>query len=206
MVATGMSNERGGAGSVLLVNNLVEGHVDCNELFTLFGVYGDVTKVKILFNKRSSAMVEFDNAEHAQHALRQLNHINFKGQEMIIATSKYPSISTPREDEELTCTYVGSNLHRFRSNAGGPSKHARNIHPPSAVLHVSNLYDGADESQLLTLFGSDVAVQFFVQNRKMALVKMASVDAAVDALVKHHNRELGGRHLRIAFSSKEVGN
>jgi len=200
----GMGLATGGPGSVLLVNNLLEGQVDCNELFTLFGVYGNVIRVKILYNKRSSAMVEFDNAEHAQNALNMLNHVNFKGQEMIIATSKYQSISIPRDEEELTCTYIGSPLHRFRSNAAGPSKHARNIHPPARVLHVSNLHDGADDSQLEQVFGSDVQVQFFEQNRKMALVKMATVDAAVDALVQNHNRELGGRHLRISFSPKDL--
>merc|ERR1719412_2508578 len=39
-----------GAGCVLLVSNMSETETECDHLFILFGVYGDVQRVKILFN------------------------------------------------------------------------------------------------------------------------------------------------------------
>ena len=41
-------------GSVLIVSNLNEELIKCDHLFTLFGVYGDVMRVKILFKKKST--------------------------------------------------------------------------------------------------------------------------------------------------------
>lgn len=40
-------------GCVVLVSNLPDVRVSCDVLFTLFGVYGDVQRVKILYNKVS---------------------------------------------------------------------------------------------------------------------------------------------------------
>ena len=37
---------------VLLVSNLDPDRITCYDLFILFGVYGDVTRVKILYNKK----------------------------------------------------------------------------------------------------------------------------------------------------------
>ncbi len=47
------------SGSVILVNNLPDTKISPDVLFTLFGVYGDVMRVKILFNKRDSAMIQY---------------------------------------------------------------------------------------------------------------------------------------------------
>ena len=56
-----------GHGAVLLVNHLDE-RVKPQELFNLFGTCGDVMKVKILFNKRDSALLEFRNPAQAKAA------------------------------------------------------------------------------------------------------------------------------------------
>ena len=34
----------------------------------------------------------------------------------------------------------------------------------------------------------------------MALVKFNDVETAVEALIKHHNKDIEGRHLKISFS------
>lgn len=45
-------------GCVLLVSNLEESCITPDKLFTLFGVYGDVTRVKILYNKKDTAFIQ----------------------------------------------------------------------------------------------------------------------------------------------------
>lgn len=52
-------------GKVLLVSNLNEDKINCDHLFVLFGVYGDVQRVKILFNKKDSALVQMNDTEQA---------------------------------------------------------------------------------------------------------------------------------------------
>ena len=51
LAAVGGANISGGC--VLLVSNLDDSNTECDHLFILFGVYGDVHRVKILFNKNS---------------------------------------------------------------------------------------------------------------------------------------------------------
>jgi polypyrimidine tract-binding protein 2 len=55
----------GGTGSVLLVSNLDENLTECDHLFILFGVYGDVQRVKILFNKKDTALVQMSEPQQA---------------------------------------------------------------------------------------------------------------------------------------------
>jgi hnRNP-L/PTB/hephaestus splicing factor len=52
-------------GPVILVSNLNEDMTTPESLFTLFGVYGDVHRVKILFNKKDSALIQFATPQQA---------------------------------------------------------------------------------------------------------------------------------------------
>jgi len=54
-----------GAGCVLLVSNLSEDQTECDHLFILFGVYGDVQRVKILFNKKDTALIQMSEPQQA---------------------------------------------------------------------------------------------------------------------------------------------
>lgn len=186
---------------VLLVNNLPE-QLTADNLFMLFGHYGDVVRVKILFNKRSSCLIEFVNGEHASTALVNLNQFSMSGQELAINTSKHGGVAPPREgdSELLTKDYTDSPIHRFRKQGS-----RKNINAPAQVLHVSNLHDEASVQELTQLFSSvgSPEVQFFSTNRKMAYVKMESPEQAATALMHFHNQQLQGRYLRISFSGKD---
>jgi len=193
-------------GSVLLVNNLTPGSIDCDKLFTLFGVYGDVLRVKILFTKRDTALIQFATPQQAQTAQIHLNRLYLHTKEINVNTSKHTEVALPREGDEsasLTKDYTGSPIHRFRHRG---TRSTKNINPPSQVLHISNLYDGCTEEELRKLFVSETSnavVQFFPQNRKMAYVKLDSVHEAVLALIRNHNIKLGDKYMRVSFSAKD---
>ena len=51
-----------GTGAVLFVSGLDQERATAGALFTLFGLYGDVQMVKILYKKRDSALVQFADA------------------------------------------------------------------------------------------------------------------------------------------------
>jgi hypothetical protein len=53
-----------------------------DELFTLFGVYGDVVKVKILYNKKDSALVQFANPQAASSACQHLTNTPWRGRHL----------------------------------------------------------------------------------------------------------------------------
>uniref|UniRef100_A0A8C2LHI6 RRM domain-containing protein n=1 Tax=Cricetulus griseus TaxID=10029 RepID=A0A8C2LHI6_CRIGR len=151
-------------------------------LFILFGVYGDVLWVKILFNNKENALVQMADGSQAQRSLR-------------IILSKHQSVQLPREGQEdqgVTKDYGSSPLHRFKKPG---SKNFQNIFPPSPTLHLSNIPPSVSEDDLKNLFSSNGGVvkgfKFFQKDRKMALIQMGSVEEAMKALIELHNHDLG---------------
>lgn len=67
---------------VLMIKNLPETdnyQEQITYLFHLFGNYGNVQKVKILYKNRSNVLIEFEDAEQANLAKRELMAIPFFG-------------------------------------------------------------------------------------------------------------------------------
>jgi RNA recognition motif-containing protein len=209
----GMGGGAGQAGGspVVLVNKLNEEKTTCDALFMLFGVYGDVLRVKILYNKRDTAMIQFANGQQAYSACQNLGGVTLNGNQIQVNLSKHREIQMPKEQDELsqslTRDYTGHPAHRFKNKT---HVNPKNVNAPSQVLHVSNLHDAATEQELRDLFGAQqpaattpVVVEFFKNSRKMAYVCMASLDDAITALIGLHSSPLGGYPLRVSFSHKD---
>ncbi|XP_068012307.1 polypyrimidine tract-binding protein 1 isoform X2 [Melanerpes formicivorus] len=199
----------GPGNSVLLVSNLNTERVTPQCLFILFGVYGDVQRVKILFNKKENALVQMSDGNQAQLAMSHLNGQKLLGKTIRITLSKHQTVQLPRTDQEdrgLTKDYGNSPLHRFKKPG---SKNFQNIFPPSATLHLSNIAPSITEEDLKMLFSSNGGVvkgfKFFQKDRKMALIQMGSVEEAIQSLIDLHNHDLGeSHHLRVSFSKSTI--
>uniref|UniRef100_A0A8C6CEE3 RRM domain-containing protein n=1 Tax=Moschus moschiferus TaxID=68415 RepID=A0A8C6CEE3_MOSMO len=199
----------GAGNSVLLVSNLNPERVTPQSLFILFGVYGDVQRVKVLFNKKENALVQMADGSQAQLAMSHLNGHKLHGKPVRITFSKHQSVQLPREGQEdqgLTKDYGNSPLHRFKKPG---SKNFQNIFPPSATLHLSNIPPSISEDDLKILFSSNGGIvkgfKFFQKDRKMALIQMGSVEEVIQALIDLHNHDLGeNHHLRVSFSKSTI--
>uniref|UniRef100_A0A672LBQ6 Polypyrimidine tract binding protein 3 n=1 Tax=Sinocyclocheilus grahami TaxID=75366 RepID=A0A672LBQ6_SINGR len=195
--------------SVLLVSNLNPDSISPHGLFILFGVYGDVHRVKILFNKKENALIQMADATQAQLAMSHLNGQRLHGKVIRVTISKHQTVQLPREGQEdqgLTKDFSGSPLHRFKKPG---SKNFQNIFPPSATLHLSNIPPSTTDDFLKDLFaGSGYTVKafkFFQKDRKMALIQLGSVEEAIQALIDLHNHDLGeNHHLRVSFSKSTI--
>uniref|UniRef100_A0A3Q3G4L2 Polypyrimidine tract binding protein 2b n=1 Tax=Labrus bergylta TaxID=56723 RepID=A0A3Q3G4L2_9LABR len=165
-------------------------------------------RVKILYNKKDSALIQLSDGNQAQLAMSHLNGQKVFGKVMRVTLSKHQTVALPREgldDQLLTKDFSGSPLHRFKKPG---SKNFQNIFPPSATLHLSNVRDGLGEDDLRLLFsnggGSVKAFKFF-QDRKMSLIQMSSVEEAIQALMELHNYDMGGNHhLKVSFSKSTI--
>ncbi|XP_076582934.1 polypyrimidine tract-binding protein 1b isoform X1 [Chaetodon auriga] len=194
---------------VLLISNLNPERVTPHCLFILFGVYGDVMRVKILFNKKENALVQMSDSTQAQLAMSHLSGQQLHGRSLRITLSKHTSVQLPREgheDQGLTKDYSNSPLHRFKKPG---SKNYSNIFPPSATLHLSNIPPSVVEDDLKMLFSSSGAMvkafKFFQKDHKMALIQMGSVEEAIECLIEFHNHDLGeNHHLRVSFSKSSI--
>ncbi|KAL2085580.1 hypothetical protein ACEWY4_018900 [Coilia grayii] len=197
-----------GAGGVLLASNLNEEMVTPQSLFTLFGVYGDVQRVKILYNKKDSALIQMADANQAQLAMSHLNGQKMYNKIIRVTLSKHQTVQLPREgldDQGLTKDFTNSPLHRFKKPG---SKNFQNIFPPSATLHLSNIPEDITEDDLRVLFsnsGGTVKAFKFFQDHKMALLQMTSVEEAIQCLIDLHNYNMGkNHHLRVSFSKSTI--
>ena len=113
---------------VVCVSNLNTELVKPDDLFTLFGTHGDVVRVKILYEKRDTALIEFQLQMQAEQALRNLNNKKLFGKEMKLKLSKFPKVNMPKEGADtynLTKEYLNSPLHRYRKTG---SKNYQNIY------------------------------------------------------------------------------
>lgn len=195
------------SGPVLLSSNLDEQLATPEALFTLFGVFGDVIRVKILFNKKDNALIQMADANQAQVAQGYLDKQKVFGKVIRVTRSKHQLVQMPREgnqsDAGLTKDFTNSPLHRFKIPG---SRNYLNIYPPSNTLHISNIPATIDESDLHRAFKEQcgfeyLSFKFFPKDRKMALMKFSSIEHATIALIKMHNFQISDENnLRVSFS------
>eukprot|EP00033_Pygsuia_biforma_P000364 GCRY01000438.1.p1 GENE.GCRY01000438.1~~GCRY01000438.1.p1 ORF type:complete len:451 (+),score=65.55 GCRY01000438.1:210-1562(+) len=197
--------------SVMLVSNLDPAHVTPDVLFVLFGVYGDVIRVKIMYNKKDTALVQVMTDMQCATCVKYLNNVPLFGKPMSVRTSHYTNIQLPKDAESqgasLNKEYTNSPLHRYKNPF---SKNYQNITDPNTTLHVSNLPEGTTEDQIRDLFsqyGSVVNFKFFEKDPRMCLVQIDSLENAVSCLVALHNYQMSPqRNLRITFSKNKISN
>ncbi|XP_078488599.1 polypyrimidine tract-binding protein 3-like isoform X1 [Ciona intestinalis] len=197
-----------GQTSVLHVSNLNEEMITPQVLFILFGVYGDVNRVKIMYQKKSNALVQMNDHQQAQTVIKYLHGVKLYDRPLQIMMSRHNQVQMPREGQEmakLTQDYSNSPLHRFKKPG---SKNFQNIFAPSEVLHLSNIPNDTEENFLRSKFeevGVVVGFKFFVKDRRMALIQMSSLEEAILCLVNLHNLKLGeSNHLRVSFSKGQI--
>nr|XP_040228566.2 polypyrimidine tract-binding protein 1 isoform X5 [Anopheles coluzzii] len=198
-----------GLSNVLLVSNLNDEMVTPDALFTLFGVYGDVQRVKILYNKKDSALIQMAEPYQAYLAMTHLDKLRIWNKTIRVMPSKHQAVQLPKEgqpDAGLTRDYAQNPLHRFKKPG---SKNYQNIYPPSATLHLSNIPATVTEDEIKEAFTKNSfevkAFKFFPKDHKMALIQLSSIEEAVCALIKMHNYQLSeSNHLRVSFSKSNI--
>ena len=70
--------------AVAIVHGLNETDTKPDDLAALFAVYGNIQRVKIMYNKRSTALVQFDRMESVTNAMAMLTGTNLHGNEIKI--------------------------------------------------------------------------------------------------------------------------
>lgn len=194
-------------GPVLLASSLDEQLATPEALFTLFGVFGDVIRVKILFNKKDNALIQMADANQAQVAQGFLDKQKVYGKIIRVTRSKHQLVQMPRDgnqsDAGLTKDFTNSPLHRFKFPG---SRNYLNIYPPSNTLHISNIPANIDENDIRKAFKEACCFEyssfkFFPKERKMGLIKFNSIEHATIALIKMHNFQISeDNNLRVSFS------
>ncbi|XP_033729127.1 heterogeneous nuclear ribonucleoprotein L-like isoform X1 [Pecten maximus] len=134
---------QGGAsqGAVLMVYGLNMEKVNCDKLFNLFCLYGNVVRIKFLKSKEGAAMVQLGDSMAVDRALQNLNNTFFFGNKMQLGPSKQAflqDVPNPHDLVDGTCSfkdYMGNRNNRF-TNPESASKNR--IQTASKILHYFN--------------------------------------------------------------------
>jgi len=107
--------------TVLLVSNIPPNLSNPDSLFYAFEKFGTVLRVKILHNKRSTALIQMSQPSEAQRAIEEQDSLNRVGTEIYVNySSKFTEIRLPEPgslyDDGLTKDFTG----QFVSMAKGP--------------------------------------------------------------------------------------
>jgi len=193
---------------VLIVHNLAEGITSCDDLAALFAVYGNVVRVKIMFKARHSALVQLGDLAQCRLAQQHLSKLPLHGKELQVEMSKGGQIPPAREKDgdgseyeaPLTKDYTDQPLLYARHKSDRPQK----SFPPGTTLHVSNMPDNTSEQeirQLLEMVGCEIVGFRFLdaELHHIAVVTCASLENAVNTLVRAHTMTIGVRQLRVGF-------
>lgn len=188
----------------LICSNIDRELVPPHRLFTLFGCFGDVLRIKIMFRKRDTALIQFVDDVHSTSALDHLDGVYVFGKKLRVDYSKHTSVSMPHADAdrfeiENTLDFSNSPLHRYRRRS------PQEAVSPCPLLHISGIPMELqrNENALVDLFAQYGFVKNFhylQNNRKMALIEMGSMDEAIMALLRLDNIAYPDSHMRISFS------
>ncbi|XP_068034077.1 heterogeneous nuclear ribonucleoprotein L-like, partial [Anomalospiza imberbis] len=125
---------------VLMVYGLDQAKMNCDRVFNVFCLYGNVEKVKFMKSKPGAAMVEMADGYAVDRAITHLNNNFMFGQKLNVCVSKQHAIMPGQSYglEDGSCSYKdfsGSRNNRFST----PEQAAKNrIQHPSNVLHFFN--------------------------------------------------------------------
>eukprot|EP01063_Lacrimia_lanifica_P030687 TRINITY_DN4919_c0_g1_i1.p1 TRINITY_DN4919_c0_g1~~TRINITY_DN4919_c0_g1_i1.p1 ORF type:complete len:636 (+),score=211.90 TRINITY_DN4919_c0_g1_i1:66-1973(+) len=202
--------------TTVLVKNLLDG-TSPDAIFRLFGTCGDVKAVKIMYKKRTTAVVQFATPEGRVLACKLLHGCPFYDASRLLEVQPSRMGQITGTEDELTRYYHESHAHVYRfSNQRLAQKNYENIHGPSNQLHISNVPVGVpseDVERALRLF-SDVVLTSWMGNKgheaartKMCIVALDDVRAAVAALIGLHtaalpHQEGGDKGIVVSFSKK----
>jgi len=213
----------GGPSPVLMFYGLEPNRVNCQHLFNLCCLYGNVSKIKLLPNKPGTGMVQFAEPMGAEAAMGNLNHTHLFGQKLEMSHSKHLYIAgavvkaTLPDGTANMVDYSGSPLNRFTR-----VQTKNRIYKPSKVLHFFNaplnLSAEAVKERLLHCGAPQpLAVNPFPDRdgakSALGLVEFATLEEALDcvALCNHmtmpsHNPTGPDYTVKFAFSAAPSAN
>jgi len=196
------SDER--MGPVMMVYSLDADKFNCQKLFNLLCLYGNVVKINFLKSKEGVAMVEFDDGLSVDRACRNLNQTKVFGARLRLEPSRKERVEDIRKPHELS---DGSDsfesFFRDRNNRfDTPERAAKNrVMPPTNVLHFYNTPLLSDDQMADLFVDHDAAcpsnVRWFDLKREgsrtgSGMIEFETTEEAVEALVLVNNLRVEG--------------
>ena len=199
-------------GPVVMLYGLEPTKFNCQRLFNLLCVYGNVRRIMFLRNKEGTAMVEMDGPEAVERVIENLSGTTIFESAVRADWSKKEGVNQVRVPYELPdgtenyCSFESDRNNRFDT----PERAARNrILPPGQELLFFNLPQMDDEGleRVFTDAGASAPtrIKWFSRGGKAAsgVAEFATVEAAAEALVLcNHTQVEGNKGSRFPYVMK----
>lgn len=201
---------------VLIVYSLDPDRFNCQRLFNLLCLYGNLVKINFLKSKEGCAMVEFDDADAVERAVRNLNQLKLFNARLRLEQSRKMHVDDIRKPHQLPDgTDSFQSFARDRNNRfDTPERAAKNrIMPPTKILHFYNV-PMMDDDALMDVFAEKdspcpTRIKWFeTKSSKSAsgLAEFDTIEDSVEALVTVNNTKVEGQDdtrpydLKLCFS------
>jgi heterogeneous nuclear ribonucleoprotein L len=208
-------------GAVMMVYGLGES-MNCERVFNLFCLYGNVVRVKFLRSKEGSAMVQMGDPGAVERCMKNLNGAYFFGSKLQLGYSKQAFLQDVPNPHDLKDgspsfkDFMGNRNNRFTN----PEAAAKNrIQPPTKCLYYFNAPAKIEEEELKNVFVDAGCVppskvkQFPTKSEKSStgLVEWENKNEAIEAICNANHAEIpnpGGKYpytLKLVFNASEIG-
>eukprot|EP00397_Hematodinium_sp_SG-2012_P017452 GEMP01017846.1.p1 GENE.GEMP01017846.1~~GEMP01017846.1.p1 ORF type:complete len:426 (+),score=74.97 GEMP01017846.1:85-1278(+) len=193
---------------VCILHGLHEQLAKPDEIARVFQAYGQVVRVKIMYNNRAICLVQMGTIEECQEAIRHLNGFVLHGRRMNVEPSKgkpipMPTLQNnnfnPADQERLTVDFTGALGRAFT----GPDSRRQlddtcAVKPPSETLRVVEPVDAENCTGeiLKTLLRAGMKVNVM----KYPEIEFCHVDEAIHALATCHTTPLSTGPLHLTFA------
>ncbi|KAK7103356.1 hypothetical protein V1264_018272 [Littorina saxatilis] len=194
-----MGPQASGQGCVVMVYGLNMEKMNCEKLFNLFCLYGNVVRIKFLKSKEGAAMVQLGDGISVERAIQNLHNCFFFGSELRLSHSKQAflqDVPNPHDLPDATPSFkdfMGNRNNRF-TNPEAASKNR--IQSPAKVLHFFNAPPGITEDEIREIFESNsgkrpLRIKIFpskTERSSTGLVEFENKSDAVEGLIltNHH--------------------
>ncbi|CAH8579439.1 unnamed protein product [Heterobilharzia americana] len=208
-------------GVVLMASN-IPSRMNCDHLFNLLCLYGNVARIKFLKTRPGYAMVQVGNPEAGDLIHRYFNGVCLFGQTIQFHHSKvtelkeHDNLGTLADGSPVMKNYMTDPNNRFRNSMVAAKSR---ILEPSRTLHFFNAPLNVTPEDIARVFTDCGAISpprivIFTtkagQKTSLGLVEWDTLTEALEALVLANHRpiHLSGYahpfHLKIAFSPKPI--
>ena len=184
---------------VLIVYNLDIARFNCQKLFNLMSLYGNVNKINFIRSKEGCAMVEFASSQSSLEALKLLNNIFVFGNRINVEESRKMFVEEIRSPYDLPSgdksfeNFIGDRNNRFNT----PQQASKNrLLPPNKTLHFYNVPKMEDDAMMDIFCDANApfptkVTWFDLKSSRGAsatgLVEFETVEEATEALVLVNN-------------------
>ncbi|CAG5119825.1 unnamed protein product [Candidula unifasciata] len=184
----------GSGGAVCMAYGLNMDKINCDKLFNLFCLYGNVVRIKFLKSKEGSAMIQLGDPISVERAIANLNNAFFFGNKLQLSVSKQAflqEVPNPHELPDGTSSYKDFMSNRNNRFTNPESAQKNRIQSPSKVLHFFNAPPGITEEEINELFENAIGKQPLkikqfpskTERSSTGLVEFENKSDAIEALI-----------------------